>query len=258
MEKNNVLSPDYVPDDLTTPYDVLELPSQGILYPNKKSSVKVEYLTALDETILTSPNIISNNKVIDILLERKIKDLGFDPMDLIEGDRTAIIIFLRSTGFGEEYTQLIFNPNTDEWEEGTINLSELKVKKLTVNPDEQGCFDFVLPLSKKKIKFRFITGKDEKDIENQDEELMKRNSNDISNILMLRMERQVMSIDGETDKIKISNLLKRLKIMDARALRKYILELEPGINMSVNARTRGGESVPTFLTFNRSFFWPEL
>ena len=64
MEKNNVLSPEYVPDELTTPYDVLELPSQGILYPNKQGSIKVEYLTALDETILTSPNIISNNKEI--------------------------------------------------------------------------------------------------------------------------------------------------------------------------------------------------
>ena len=95
MEKNNILSPNYVPEELSTPYDILELPSQGILYPNKKSSIKVEYLTALDETILTSPNIIANNKVIDTLLERKVKDLGFDHLDLIEGDRTAIIIFLK-------------------------------------------------------------------------------------------------------------------------------------------------------------------
>ena len=68
MEKNNILSPDYVPEELTTPYDILELPSQGILYSSKKSSVNVEYLTALDETTLTSPNIIANNKVIDTLL----------------------------------------------------------------------------------------------------------------------------------------------------------------------------------------------
>tara|TARA_Y100000310_G_C20685615_1_gene818744 strand:- start:2665 stop:3441 length:777 start_codon:yes stop_codon:yes gene_type:complete len=258
MEKNNILSPEFVPEELSTPYDILELPSQGILYPNKKKSIKVEYLTALDETILTSPNIIANNKVIDTLLERKVKDLGFDHLDLIEGDRTAIIIFLRATGFGEEYKQLIYNPETDDYEEGTINLSELTHKKLTVNPDENGLFDYELPISKNKVKFKFLTGRDEKIIEDQDNELMKRNNTDISTRLLIKLERQVMSINGETDKIKISNLLKKLKIMDSRSLRKYIEELEPGINMSVNARTRGGESVPTFLTFNRSFFWPEL
>lgn len=258
MEKNNILSPDYVPEELTTPYDILELPSQGILYSNKKSSVKVEYLTALDETILTSPNIIANNKVIDTLLERKIKDLGFDHLDLIEGDRTAIIIFLRTTGFGEEYKQLVYNPEKTEYEEGTINLSELSHKKLTVNPDENGLFDYELPLSKKRIKFKFTTGRDSKYIDEQDNILMKRNNNDISTRLLLKLERQVMSIDGETDKIKISNILKKIKIMDSRALRKYIEELEPGINMNVNARIQGGGSVTTFLTFNRSFFWPEL
>ena len=258
MDTKNILSPDYVPEELTTPYDILELPSQGILYPDKKSRVKVEYLTALDETILTSPNIIANNQVLDVLLERKVKDLGFNHSDLIEGDRTAIIIFLRTTGFGEEYTQLVYNPKTEEYEEGIINLGELEHKKLTVNPDENNLFDYILPLSKKKIKFRFITGKDEKYIEEQDTQLMSRNNDSISQKLLLRMERQVMSIDGETDKIKISNTLRKLKIMDARSLRKYIQDLEPGINMSVNARTRGGESVPTFLTFNRSFFWPEL
>ena len=109
-----------------------------------------------------------------------------------------------------------------------------------------------------KIKFKFITGRDSKYIDEQDEELMKRNNNDISTRILLKLEKQVMSIDGETDKIKLSNILKKIKIMDSRALRKYIEDMEPGINMSVNARTRGGESVTTFLTFNRSFFWPEL
>ena len=39
------------------PYDIVELPSNGIYYPNKKKTLKVSYLTAADENILTSPNI---------------------------------------------------------------------------------------------------------------------------------------------------------------------------------------------------------
>ena len=257
-EIDNQKSPNYVPEELRTPYDIIELPSQGLLYPNKKSTVKVEYLTAMDESILTSPNIIANNKVVDVLLERKVKDLGFEPSELLEGDRLAILIFLRVTGFGEEYTQVYYNEKTNEFEPCVINLSEVKSKKLTVKPDNEGLFDFELPISKNKIRFRLLNYKEENEIELMDEQQMKRNNTDISNKSLLMLERQVMSIDGEKDKMKISNTLKRLKIMDTRALKKYISDVEPGIDMRVTGRTQGGESVSSFLKFNKSFFWPEL
>lgn len=257
-EIDNQMSPNYVPEELRTPYDIIELPSQGLLYPNKKNKVKIEYLTAMDESILTSPNIIANNKIVDTLLQRKVKDLGFDPMELIEGDRVAILVYLRVTGFGNEYTQLVWNEKSGEFEEGVIDLTSLKPKKLTVKPDENNCFDYVLPISKKKIKFRLLNSKDEEEIDIRDEEYMKRNKTDISNRIMLTLERQIVSIDGEEDKIKISNTLKNLKIMDSRKLRNYISDIEPGLDLNTTARTQGGESVPTFLKFGRSFFWPEL
>ena len=255
---NNQLSPNYVPEELRTPYDIIELPSQGLLYPNKKSNVKVEYLTAMDESIITSPNIVANNKVVDTLLSRKVKDLGFDTTELLEGDRVAILVYLRVTGFGNEYTQLVWNEKKGEYEEGIIDLTSLKPKKLLVKPDENNCFDFELPISKKKIKFRFLNAKDEEEIDILDEQYMKRNNTEISNRIMLTLERQVVSIDGEKDKMKISNILKNLKIMDSRKLRNYISDIEPGLNLDTTARTQGGESVPCFLKFNRSFFWPEL
>jgi hypothetical protein len=255
---NNQMSPNYIPEELRTPYDIIELPSQGLLYPNKKGSVKVEYLTAMDESIITSPNIVANNKVVETLLSRKVKDLGFDASELLEGDRVAILVYLRVTGFGNEYRQLVWNDKNNEYEEGIIDLSSLKPKKLTVKPDENNCFDYELPISKKKIKFRFLNAKDEKEIDILDEQYMKRNNTEISNRIMLTLERQVVSIDGEKDKIKISSILKNLKIMDSRSLRKYISDIEPGLNLDTIARTQGGESIPTFLKFNRSFFWPEL
>jgi len=255
---NNQMSPSYVPEELRTPYDIIELPSQALLYPNRKSNVKVEYLTARDESIITSPNIVANNKVVDTLLERKVKDLGFDVTELLEGDRVAILVYLRVTGFGSDYTQLVWNDKKSEYEEGVVDLSSLKPKKLTIKPDEDNNFDYELPISKKKIKFRFLNSKDDQEIDIIDEQYMKRNNTEISNRIIITLERQVVSIDGETDKIKLSSILKNLKIMDSRSLRKYISDIEPGLNLDTVARTQGGESVPTFLKFNRSFFWPEL
>ena len=253
----NALDPNFVPDEYKVPYDILELPSQGLLYPNKKNSVKVEYLTAMDENVLVSPNIMNSGRVLDVLLERKVKDLGFPVEELLDGDRVALLLFLRSTSFGEEFKQGVLNKNGDVVE-GTINLSELKQKKLTIKPDENNEFDFELPKSKKKIKFRFLNGKDEKDIDDKDEFMKKRFETDISFALTLKLEKLIMEIDGNRDKIYVSNFIKTMSILDSRTLTKYVRENEPGIDFETKARIQGGESVDTFLRLNKSFFWPEL
>jgi hypothetical protein len=258
-ENNSMMDPNFVPKEFATPYDVVELPSQGLLYKNKISKVKVEYLTAMDESILTSPNMSSNpTLMVDTLLKRKVKDLGFDPEELLDGDRTALLIFLRTTGLGEKYVQYVFSENVDDVVEAEIDLSKLKQKKLTIKPDENGEFDYELPLSKKRVKFKFLTGKDEKEIDILDKEQMKRTQDKLSNKVMLRLERSVTEFDGNRDKIYISNALKKITIMDSRSLRKYINENEPGLDFNTTATTLGGESIPTFFRFNASFLWPEL
>lgn len=258
MTNESFMDPNFVPDEYKVPYDIIELPSQGLLYHNKKSSVKVEYLTAYDENILTSPNILANGKIIDVLIERKVKDLGFDPKLLVEGDRMAIILFLRVSAFGEKYIQPVFHPITKKIVEGEIDLTTLKNKKLVVKPDENGFFDFKLPKSERNIKFRFLTGKDEEEIEILDEQLKERNKSEISSKTTLRLERSIMEIDGEKDKIKISNILKSLPLLDVRKLNNYMTEIEPGVDFKATARTQGGESVETFLRINKNLFWPDI
>lgn len=129
MENNSMLDPNYVPKEFTTPYDVVELPSQGLLYKNKISNVKVEYLTAMDESILTAPNLSNNpTLMVDTLLKRKVKELGFETEELLEGDRTALLIFLRTTGLGEKYVQYVFSEKVNDVVEAEIDLTKLKLK----------------------------------------------------------------------------------------------------------------------------------
>ena len=42
--------------DFNLPHDVVTLPSRGVFYKSKKKSVKVGYLTASDENILSNIN----------------------------------------------------------------------------------------------------------------------------------------------------------------------------------------------------------
>jgi len=256
MNDQSFMNPNFVPDEYKVPFDVIELPSQGLLYKNKKASVKIEYLTAFDENILTSPNLLNNGKVLDVLIERKVKDLGFDPKELLNGDRIAILLYLRTTGLGNEYNQMVFNKDS-ELVEGIIDLTTLKTKKLEVTPDENNEFDFSLPSSNKKIKFRLLTAKDDDEINEIDKKALEKNKG-ISTLQTLRLERSIMEIDGDRDKMKISHTIKMLNLIDVRKLNKYITDIEPGIDFKTVARTQGGESIDCFLRMGRSFWYPEI
>ena len=60
--------------DPSIPYDLVELPSKGIFYKNRKKTLKISYLTAADENILTSPNLSESGELMDTLLKAKILD----------------------------------------------------------------------------------------------------------------------------------------------------------------------------------------
>lgn len=244
--------------EMLSPYDIIELPSEGKLYSNNLSKVKIEYLNALDESILTSPNIAKNGKFLDILVKRKTKDLnGLDPLDLLLGDRLAIIVYLRVTGFGPIYNVPIQVDGSDKIIMGEVDLTTIKPKKLSINPDEKNEFEFKLPMSGKVLKFRLLSGRDEQEIESKDEILSKRNKDGVSEMARLRLESMIMEIDGVRDKFKISNMLNKIPLKDSLEFKKYYATIEPGLNMNVEVRVPGGESITTFLTFGSNFFWIE-
>jgi hypothetical protein len=126
-------------------YDVVTLPSQGIHYENKKKSLKVAYLTAADENILTSPNLVQNDMVVEELLRRKILDKDVDIDSLAEEDRQAILIFLRNTAFGSEYNVSLTDPKTAKEFDATIDISSISVKDFTLIPNQNNEFEYFLP-----------------------------------------------------------------------------------------------------------------
>ena len=141
-------------------YDIIPLPSKGECYKSKQGRIAVSYLTAMDENIIISPNLYRDNMVLDIILKEKIRDQEIDPDDLLDGDRDAIILFLRSSAYGNMYNVTTTDPDTKKTFETKIDLSKIRYKDFTLTGDENGYFDFEMPLSKDKIKFKFLTHKD--------------------------------------------------------------------------------------------------
>lgn len=241
------------------PFDVIELPSKGYFYPNKKASVRVGYLTAADENILTSPNLVQSGKVIDVLLRRKIKDRDIDVNKMLMGDKTAVMLFLRATGYGKDYTVTLSDPLTGEDFEHTIDLSTLPIKELLEMPDEKGEFSYTLPRSKKNVKLRLLNPDDEKEINEIEEKRRETYGvNYISNRLTMRLERSIVEIDGNRNKTFIAEFIPAMPAFDSLSVRSYMTKIEPGINTNISVTAPSGEILQTTIPFGPNFFWPKL
>jgi hypothetical protein len=240
-------------------HDVITLPSQGKFYKNKKSTVKVAYLTAADENILTSPNLLQNGKVIDVLLERKVVDQEMKPGQMLSGDKNAILFFLRATGYGEMYPVEITDPKTGEKFETEIDISQFAAKEITIEPDENGECDFILPRTKKSVKFRYLTAdEDDKLVKEDEARRRKLGQNAISQLLTMRLGAQIMEIDGVRDRAQIQYFIDNMPVGDSGALRKYINDNEPGLDLNVSIQAPSGEFFFGELPITSKFLWPYL
>lgn len=147
--------------DIDVPFDLIPIPSKGLIYKNGKAKIPVAYLNASDEDLITSPNLYIDGRLIDLILKRKILDKNIKVSSLCKGDRDAIIVWLRASGYGELFPVKVKDPLSGELFPSEVNLSEIKINEFKLKPDKDGLFDFILPKSKSLVKFRFMSYNEE-------------------------------------------------------------------------------------------------
>lgn len=152
-------------DNFNESFDVIPLPSKGECYEDGMKSIPVAYLTANDENMIVSPNLYRDGLILDYLLKAKIKNTDIDPDDLLEGDREAIILWLRATSYGTRYPITVTDNKTGINFDTEVDLSQIKHKPFVLKGDGDGCFDYTLPVSKDEVKFRFLTHGDIKQLQ---------------------------------------------------------------------------------------------
>lgn len=236
------------------PHDIIPLPSEGKLYPNKKSNVKVAYMTTADEDILTSPNLLESGDFLEILINRKLLEPELRYKDLHMGDRDAIMLWLRATSYGHMYPITVIGDDNIPFDTD-FDLNSLKVKNLGAEPDSNGHFSFKLPQSGNNIKFKFLNV-GEKEYLN---EFFEKHKDDlVKNESTIMLLNQIIEVDGNRDREFVKEFIQTMRILDAKSLRKYMGEIESGIDMNITIGTPGGGSINTFLPLTTKFFWPDL
>ena len=245
------------------PVEVVPLPSRGIVYnPDttlyNRETLQIKAMTAKEEDILSSRAYMKDGSAIEKLIESCVTDKSFDVDDLISGDKNALMVAIRITGYGSEYNVEHVCKGCAARQPVKVDLGALPLKRLSQDPVESGknIFAFELPVTKKVVTYKFLNGHDDREEEIKQKRLANLNmttDNTVTNFL----ERIILSVDGVTDKNKIKHFINNMPALDSRKLRLHVNNSEPGIDMSWKYTCKKcGHNNEFSLPVTQEFFWP--
>tara|TARA_Y100001937_G_C7115758_1_gene330049 strand:- start:276 stop:1133 length:858 start_codon:yes stop_codon:yes gene_type:complete len=255
----------------SVPTEVVDLPSKGLFYPeghplHGKDTVEIKYMTAKEEDILTSESLLRKGTAIDRMLQNLILDEGVHVNDLFVGDKNALLIAARISGYGEGYDTTVTCPACYKTQEYTFDLAACEPKPLMTSDAlsglegvsyEDGVYSLKLPRSGATVSVRLLSGKDEKDIEAAKQNKKKYKLPDSSLTDLLKAI--IVSVNGSTARDEVNNFVDSMPALDSRHIRKMYPLLTPNIDMSQDFQCSScGHEQALEVPVTANFFWPEL
>ncbi len=251
-----------------TPTEFVELPSRGKFYPSdhplhNKEVIEMRFMTAKDEDILTSPALLRNGLAIDRLIENLIVDSNVSVNDLLLGDKNAVILAARISGYGEQYNVNVTCPNCEASIEHEFDLSEIPHQHGTIPEDDnenvyltpEGTFVAKLPKSQFSVEFKLLTGQDEDYLEKVALKTKKLKLPEASATNLLK--RLVVSVNDVTVTSEINNFIDNMPAQDARFLRACVTTVTPNVDMTQEVECSScGTTSEMAVPFTSEFFWP--
>jgi len=244
------------------PTEIITLPSGGKCYPPDNplasGTIEIKYMTAKEEEILTSQNLIRKGVVLDKLFESIVVDPKVNLNDIILGDKNAIMLATRVLGYGADY--IIENQNEEgEQEKLTVDLTKIQIKEVDESKlSIDNKYTFVTPNGKNTIVFKLLTHGDEQSIDAEVKALTRLNKQGTSPELTTRYRHMILSVDGKEDVKDITSFIKnQFRTLDTKAFRKHLKEFQPDVVMEyeyINSLTGNSEVRP--IPMGVGFFWP--
>ena len=157
----------------SAPTQFVDLPSRGEFYPedhalHNKETVEIKFMTAKEEDILTSKALLKEGVAIDRLLQSVVIDKSININSLLVGDKNALIVASRITGYGPEYITKVTCPSCSEVEDFSFDLENAPIKDVgsaledhNAIRTEENTFVVQVPLTQAKVEVRLLTGADE-------------------------------------------------------------------------------------------------
>lgn len=240
----------YGQENFSLPHDVVPLPSQGLFYKNKKKSIKVGYLTASDENIIMG----GGDDFIYNLMRNKIYEPDMKLDELLENDVEAILIFLRNSSFGPELVVNLTDPRTSKQFKSSLMLDQLPLSK-GVEPGPDGTYTVNLPKNGDTVKIKPLTYGETREISKI---LDTYPAGRTPPRVTMRLQRQIVEINGSSDKGQISAYVEQMPISDSKFIKKFLDENVPKIDLDKVVTAPSGEKLTVNVGFGADFFRPFL
>ena len=247
------------------PTEVVPLPSKGKVYQPQselsKGQVEMKYMTAREEDILTSQNLIRQGVVLDRLMQSMITS-PINYNDLIIGDKNSIMIAARILGYGKDYETNVECPHCGIKQKVTIDLTTMPEKSIPEDIVSNGVnrFSFTLPNSNRVVEFKFLTHGDERALDAELAEFRKKAGKDsVDPELSTRLKYTILSVDGNEDDQYVYNFIdNELLSKDSKELRRFIKNSSPDQKFETRFECEKCNHVEEALAFSidTSFFWP--
>lgn len=237
IKKNEEKLPKKKKHDLTKQFSVINLPSKGRFYPNQKKRILIRYLSAHEEHVLTDIFLVKSGIGIEMVLDNLIVDDDIQARDLLLSDFQALLIFLRSTAFGDKIDLPIVCPYCKKEGEHPFYLSQLDFRENISLPNKDGEFEVIVDTGERELDVRlkpvtfghYIDQEDDNDEQNyiifkdgQKEIKIKKDRT-------LKILNTVKSVNGNTDKQYIRKAIGSLPKSISDELMEVIKDNEVGV-----------------------------
>ena len=249
------------------PTEFVDLPSKGEFYPedhplHNKETIEIRYMTARDEDILVNKSYIQKGVVLEKLLESVILDKNIPVSSLLGGDKNAVLIATRVTGYGSEYETKVACPSCNGISEFSFDLVEAssvatpETSGLKYEKTDNGTFLVKTPKMNATVELKPSTGYDEDTLAQTNKMRQKNGLPELG--LTDIMITYMVSIDGNEDKSHINSFVENMPAMDARFVRSSYNKLMPSIDLSQQFQCNSCDYEQEMeVPFTSDFFWPK-
>jgi hypothetical protein len=279
------------PEEKLIPWENCKLPSLGLFYGWDSPFCQVRAMGQAAEKILATQRLAQTGQSIDYLFNECCRfphtgQDGFDPLDLLAGDRIYLLYYLRGITHGNiyEFAVTCQRPDCQQVSTHTYDLNQLASTIHWADPSMgHEPFKVQLPYLTETTRrefwvgLRFLRGRDMNNLittrrvrkklfaapairagrPNSQRRPNVHAEPTIDDTLTENLQMVIDNVMGVKDRAKVSAFVARMHATDTSAVREWLRENSPGIESTITMTCpECGQEFMTELPITESFFRP--
>ena len=248
------------------PTEFVELPSKGRYYPenhplHNEDTIEIKQMTAKEEDMLTSRALLKKGIALDRVMKSLIVNKAIDPQSLLVGDRNAMMMTMRISAYGNEYTTQVTCPACSVVQKYSFDLFEIEatdgiaLEALSVQELGDGLFQTILPRTQCNVVFRLLTGHQERGLLTHIENARKRKKEE--NTVSSQLKLITVSVNGDDSPEAIDYFASNVPSLDSAHLRTAFRNATPNVDLTQHfACEECAHEQEMEVPLTADFFWP--